>query len=650
MKLSIIIVNYNVEHFLEQCLQSVYKALSKGPSTAEVFVVDNNSVDGSLKMVREKFPQTILIENKENVGFSKANNQAIQQSKGEYVLLLNPDTLVQEDTFIKVIEFMDSHPEAGGLGVKMIDGKGKFLPESKRGLPTPWVAFYKIFGLSKFFPKSKKFGRYHLGFLDKDKTHEVEILSGAFMLMRKSALDKVGLLDETFFMYGEDIDLSYRIIKGGYKNYYYSDTTIIHYKGESTKKSSVNYVFVFYRAMVIFAKKHFSQRNAGMFSFLINMAIYLRAGVALLTRGIKKLILPILDGLAMFGLLVLLKNYWEHNHKYIDGGSYPPEFLQFIVPAYILVWIISMAAGGGYHRPYKIMKVLRGMFIGTIFILVIYALLPESFRYSRAIILFGAAISSLAVLIIRLFSHLYFYKKLSFDPVSGKRIIIAGDESECIRVESLIRTTQHQPNIIGYVLSDINTAHPKYLGSTRQLKEVINIYQATEIIFCAKNIPADLIMKTMSGRSTDIEYKIAPPESEFIIGSNSINTQGELYVVDLNSINKPNNKKRKRWIDVSLSTFFLLMIIPLLFIVKNKGGFIKNIFSVLWGSKTWVGYSTTHDNLPKLRQGVLCAADGIKETETDKLTKEKLDILYAKDYQPKSDLNIILKSFSKLGN
>lgn len=650
MKLSIIIVNYNVEHFLDQCLQSVYKALAKGPHDAEVFVVDNNSVDGSIKMVREKFPQTFIIENKENVGFSKANNQAVHVSKGEYVLLLNPDTVVQEDTFLKVCEFMDSHRDAGGLGVKMIDGKGKFLPESKRGLPTPWVAFYKIFGLSKFFPRSKKFGRYHLGYLDKDKNHEIDVLSGAFMLMRKTALDKVGLLDETFFMYGEDIDLSYRITQGGYKNYYFADTTIIHYKGESTKKSSVNYVFVFYRAMVIFAKKHFSQRNAGMFSFLINMAIYLRASIAVGMRLIKKLTIPLLDGGAMFGLLFLLKNYWEANHKYVEGGSYPAEFLQFVVPAYILTWIISLGVSGGYSRPYQMMKVLRGMFIGTVFILVIYALLPDAYRFSRAIILFGAAISTLAVLVIRLIAHLYFYKKLSFDPVASKRIIIAGDKEECTRVETLIRTTQQQPNIIGYVFPEADSTHPKYLGATRQLQEVVKIYQVTEIIFCAKNIPADHIMQTMSGTSTEIEYKIAPPESEFIIGSNSINTRGELYVVDLNSINKTNNKRRKRILDMSISLFFISFLPLLVFIPKNKGGFITNIFSVLFGKKTWVAYSKTHTGLPKLRKGILSPSDAIKGEPTDELTKEKLDILYAKDYSTKLDLNILFKSIRKLGN
>ncbi|HNZ72627.1 MAG TPA: glycosyltransferase family 2 protein, partial [Prolixibacteraceae bacterium] len=244
MKLSVVIVNYNVKHFLEQCLHSVEKA-SKNLAT-EVFVVDNNSVDGSKGMLLSKFPNIKLVLNEKNVGFSRANNQAIRMATGQYVLLLNPDTVVEEDTFEKVVAFMDSHPEAGGLGVKMIDGKGKFLPESKRGLPTPWVAFYKVFGLSAIFPHSKVFGKYHLSYLDKNELHQVDVLAGAFMLLRKEALDKVGLLDEGFFMYGEDIDLSYRITLGGYKNYYYPDTTIIHYKGESTKKGSLNYVKMFY--------------------------------------------------------------------------------------------------------------------------------------------------------------------------------------------------------------------------------------------------------------------------------------------------------------------------------------------------------------------------------------------------------------------
>ena len=225
MKLTVVIVNYNVRFFLEQCLLSVEKAMRN--VQGEVYVVDNNSVDGSVEMVAERFPWVRLIANRENTGFSRANNQAMRVAKGEYVLLLNPDTVVEEDTFKKVIDFMDTHPDAGGLGVKMVDGKGIFLPESKRGLPSPETSFYKIFGISKLFPRSARFNRYHLGHLNNDETHEIEIISGAFMLMRKSALDKVGLLDEDFFMYGEDVDLSWRIILGGWKNYYYPGTRII---------------------------------------------------------------------------------------------------------------------------------------------------------------------------------------------------------------------------------------------------------------------------------------------------------------------------------------------------------------------------------------------------------------------------------------
>ena len=206
MKLSVIIVNYNVRAYLEQCLRTTLKALEG--IDGEVFVVDNLSTDGSVEMVREKFPQVRLIANTENVGFSRANNQAIRESAAEYVVLLNPDTVVGEDVFHKVLSFMEAHPKAGGLGVKMIDGTGTFLPESKRGLPTPAVAFYKIIGLTRLFPRSKVFGRYHLGHLKENEAARIEILSGACMFLRKETLDKVGLLDESFFMYGEDIDLS----------------------------------------------------------------------------------------------------------------------------------------------------------------------------------------------------------------------------------------------------------------------------------------------------------------------------------------------------------------------------------------------------------------------------------------------------------
>ena len=268
MKLSIIIVNYNVKYFLEQCLESVFLAIKN--IAAEVFVVDNRSSDDSVKYLKPLFPDVKFIENQENVGFSKANNQAIAQSQGEYILLLNPDTVIGENSLTNVCRFMDENPQAGAVGVKMLDGYGQFLPESKRGFPSPWNSFCKMTGLSRLFPYSKRFGEYHLKYLNKNYIHAVNILAGAFMMVRKKAVEKAGYLDERFFMYGEDIDWSYRIIHSGYKNYYYPEP-ILHYKGESTKKD-IKYVKHFYEAMLIFFNKHYPRSNR-FFKLWIRLAI-----------------------------------------------------------------------------------------------------------------------------------------------------------------------------------------------------------------------------------------------------------------------------------------------------------------------------------------------------------------------------------------
>jgi GT2 family glycosyltransferase len=650
-KLSIVIVNYNVQHFLEQCLYAVRKA-SENVST-EIFVVDNNSVDGSVQMVKEKFREVILIENKKNTGFSFANNQAIRLAKGEYILLLNPDTVVEEDTFEKVVAFMDAHSDAGGLGVKMLDGKGNFLPESKRGLPTPAVAFYKIFGLSSIFPKSKIFGRYHLGFLNKYETNEVDILSGAFMLIRKSVLDKIGLLDETFFMYGEDIDLSYRIILAGYKNYYFPETRIIHYKGESTKKSSINYVFVFYKAMVIFAKKHFSQNNAALFSFLIDLAIYLRAGVALIIRFLKSIAIPVLDfGVIMTGL-VFIKDYYEKNVKFIEGGSYSAALVGIAFPVYILIWMFTIYLSGGYDKPIRLFKILRGALVGTGIILIGYSLLPEAYRFSRAIILLGAGWVLLSYLISRLIFHFAGFKSFDLNPDRSKRIAIIGTKEEFDRVNGLLKQTNINASFLGFISADDGeNNYADCVGNIHQIEEVIEIYKINEVIFCSRDISSQDIIDYMHTLvSEDVDFKIAPPESLSIIGSNSIDTAGDLYIIDVNSISKPKNKRNKRLLDVLLSFLFILLS-PILFLIQNnKTGFIKNIAAVLLGFKSWVGYGNDkQEHLPKLRSSVLSPADVMKTANITQEARSRLLLAYSKDYRIENDLSIIRKALRKLGN
>lgn len=285
MKLTIVIVNYNVKHYLSACLHSVQRALTGIP--AEVIVVDNASTDGSVAELSLRFPEVRFIENAENCGFARANNQAIREAKGEYVLLLNPDTVVGEEVLDECVAFMDSHPSAGAVGVKMLKANGGFAWESRRGVPTPLTSFFKMVGLCNLFPKSRLFGKYYMRYLDENDIARIEIVSGAFMVLRRSALDEIGLLDETFFMYGEDIDLSYRLLKGGYQNYYLP-CPIVHYKGESTQKTSFRYVRNFYNAMIIFYDKHFGSKHRWM-SLLVRMGVCLMGALEFLVRQPKRL-------------------------------------------------------------------------------------------------------------------------------------------------------------------------------------------------------------------------------------------------------------------------------------------------------------------------------------------------------------------------
>lgn len=647
MKLSVIIVNYNVEFFLEQCLNSVFQALEK--VEGEVFVVDNNSIDGSLAMVAEKFPQVILMANKDNVGFSKANNQALKIAKGEYHLLLNPDTIVEEDTFLKVVEFMDAHPNAGGLGVKMIDGKGNFLPESKRGLPTPKDAFYKIFGLSRLFPKTKRFGRYHLSYLDKEEIHEIEILSGAFMLMRKETLDKVGLLDEAFFMYGEDIDLSYRIVLGGYKNYYFPKTRIIHYKGESTKKSSVNYVFVFYNAMIIFAKKHFSSKNARIYSFLINLAIYFRAGVAILNRGVKKLTIPLIDyALVVLGLF-MIANYYQ----VLEGKIIPFDLLKIALPIYGLIWFITILFSGGYDKPIKLWKNGVGAIIGTGVILMIYALLAKDYQFSRLVILLGGIWALLYYLISRMILHFLMPDTFRIAGTKNKRFVIVGELEESERVSQILRQTKSKVQSIVFLAASDVKDKEEYVGTINQLDQVIDIHKIDEVIFCAKNITAAAIISKMlqlEGRKLD--FKIAQPETSFLIGSNSIDSQGDLYVLDINQINKPANRRNKRIGDVVVGLISLVLSPLICWKFKDKRQFLKNMFQVVIGKVSLVGYATIQHSsnlrLPQIKRGILPATFMVDPFYLGEDAISRLNLIYAKNHTLFMDLTIVFKHFWQL--
>ena len=650
LDLSVVIVNYNVRYFLEQALYAVRRAVQG--LRVEIFVVDNNSVDDSLQMLREKFPEVLLIANTENTGFARANNQAIRLARGKYVLLLNPDTLVEENTFTACFAFMEAHPDAGALGVRMIDGAGKFLPESLRGFPTPFAAFCKMFGLSALFPRSRFFNYYYLGHLDPSRTQEADVLAGAFMWIRHSALDRAGLLDEAFFMYGEDIDLSWRIVQAGYKNYYFPGTTIIHYKGESTKKGSLNYVRTFYQAMIIFAKKHFVGREARLFVGVLQTAIYFRAALTVLRQGARRLAWPLVDMLLFAGGLAVLKHVWAM-YRFHDPGYYPASFLYFNLPLYVGLWCLGIFLSGGYDTGAKAAPPLRGVWIGTLFIAVVYGFLNQEYRTSRALVVMGAAWSLLAVVAGRTLSHLLRHGNVDIWTDRPRNTAIVGSEAECGRIQGLLRYAPGPVNYLGAVSVGSRPESGEYLGELSQLGDIVRIYRIEEVIFASRDVPASQITRWMAQLGPEIAFKIAPEESLSIIGSPSKDSPGELYTIDIRyRVASVDQRRNKRLFDLAVCAV-LIALLPLAMALQHRPlGLPGHIWRVMAGYETWVAYAPTLEEqvLPRIRRGVLTPALGLPETLRDQATVRRLNFLYAKEYSMDMDLRLVLRHFRTLGS
>lgn len=649
MKLSVVIVSYNVKYFLDQCLESVYNSNLALAGDChedcdrlelEVFVVDNASVDGSVEMVREKFGQVHLIANRENVGFAAANNQAIRQCTGDYVLLLNPDTIVERDTFSACVDFFATHDDCGGLTVKMINGEGKYLKESKRGFPTPAAAFYKMSGLIHLFPRSRRIAAYYMGHLDPDETNPIDILPGAYLMISRKALEKVGLLDESYFMYGEDIDFSWRIKLAGFENYYLPSSRIIHYKGESTKHASMNYVFTFYNAMSIFVKHYFTGSNAHLFNLLLHIAIWIRAGLAWIKRILQAIALPVADfGVAFAGFLGikwLWSTYWAENADY-----YPPEYTWMIIPCYILLLMLCSWLYGGYEKPVKLMRIVKGMAVGSLLLVVFYSLLDESRRYSRALLLLGCGWTLLSSIGLRGILSLLHVPGYALRTVQRHSCIIVGGETEARRVGQLYES-------LGYPDTEI-LSDPK--PDCRKLNEVIHYYKADEVIFCSKDLSIGQIIDLMTelcqlpGRRWQVEYKIVPTDSDFVIGSNSINSAEDLYTEELKTIATPLNRRNKRLFDV-LSSCLLLVLSPvLIWFQRNKGTFYPHCWQVLTGKKTWVGTAGR-----ETRTGVFGPENMLprRASSINPELKQRLHLRYIRHYKMTTDIQILLKNLRNI--
>jgi GT2 family glycosyltransferase len=643
MDLSIIIVNYNVRYFLEQLLFSIRNA--QKALNIEVFVVDNQSTDQSCEMVQTLFPEVHLIANNSNPGFSIANNQALAEAKGRYVLFLNPDTLIAEDTLTKCVSYMDSNEQAGALGVRMVDGSGHFLPESKRGLPLPSTSFYKLSGLYKIFPDSPRINKYYMGHLPEDKTAAVEVLTGAFFFARKSVLDKIGGFDENFFMYGEDIDLSYRVQLAGYQVIYFPETTIIHYKGESTRKDSVKYIRHFYEAMLIFADKHFKNGYPFWLRGLLMAGVFVKGSYAAFQTFLKKISWPVLDLISIALILTCIKYVWAIYYHH-DPDYYSGIFERVNLPVFLLVWMLSFYYSGVYDKPKAIDRLIVAVINGLLVNGLIYGMLNAAYRPSRPILIFGF----LAILTILPLLRILWYKIKQgiwiFGKKTSKRVLIAGTESEYTRLGQLIQHAEPEARVIGFVQPDAETEqkHSALLGRVRDMDEVLRAHRVDEVVMSARDFSAADIMYHLNRHGAKYPFKMASPGSDSIIGSKSKSEVGELYTFHINyKLAQAEWKRRKRTLDVLFSSLILLFLPLIIWFYHSKGKFLNNLWEVLSGKKTWVGYAKAGVNseLPLLPEGVLT----ISNTRVEEAAVNR-NIEYARYYSLSEDINLIFRQIS----
>jgi len=575
LDISVILVSYNVKQYLEQALDSIFKALSDFRS--EVFVVDNGSGDGSSAMVKRRFPRVRLIENGRNLGFARANNRALARARGEAICLINPDTLVREDSFKACLGYLNTHSDVGAVGCKILNPDGTLQLACRRSFPTPWVAFTKVMGLSRLFPKSRRFGRYNLTYLDPDEIHEVEALSGSFMVVRKKAVVQTGFLDEDFFLYGEDLDWCFRIREKGWKIVYLPSTQIVHYKGRSTQAASIDSLRIFYGAMRLFVKKHFRSGWSFLPQWLLLAGIGLRWAGSFFSRLVRRLAVPCIDLVLMQAglVLALLIRFGELNYY---GPRYQP-----VDAVYTLVWLGCLYLMGLYEKGiFSASKAIVGVLIGLVLNTSFTFFLPQ-YAFSRQVVLTAGFFNVLSLsgwrLGIRFLSRI---RRFPFFGTVGRtlarrRTAVVGTGKTSQRIfNRLIKQIDAGYDVIGLLavnekeLARAERFTVPVLGTMKDIERICRVHRIRSVIFSPESMSYERILTTVAeSKHLQVDFKMVPRGLDVVIGRTSIDALEDMPLVDLDyQYYRGPAQFLKRFLDVAVAALAAPVLLGLTFFYR----------------------------------------------------------------------------------
>ena len=556
--LSIVIVSFNAKYFLYLTLKSLEKIAIQLP--IEIIVVDNVSTD-KLDTISTHFPHIKFIQNQKNLGFGAANNVGVANATSDSILILNPDTIISENLITKGLKLLNQIENVGAIGVRMLDGKGNYLPESKRGFPDLVSSIYKLLGINKLFPSQSSINKYYLSNANHNENQYIEVISGACFFIKKSVYEAIGGFDEKYFMYGEDIDISKELSQKGYQNYFIGEEEIIHFKGESSKKSQWNYHHHFYDAMFIFWNKNLNKSGNNFLKLLVLAACqFLKLG-SYFKQKLKDIFLPILDASSIYIALYGFTMFWSTNLK--GEPNYYPKFFYFVIlPGYVLIWIFCLFLNQVYSNYSKISHYFKGSLLGALSILFIFSLLPENYRYSRAIVLFGTLTAILLPLFIR-----FIYAK-----ITKKKFWVIDFSSQ----------------FISYLPSNTNnTAHyreitKRYLDIDFEFK---NEPHTQHYFIDFESISNTEAIETIH-KNPNKNFWFFIQSLEVLLAINHKNEQSIIYSKDEGHRYFSASNLLKQKLFNHLSAFFILIFSPILFLLIPKK-ILRNAPSVLIGSKRW---------------------------------------------------------------